>query len=63
MSGIPSLSVSRCTVIVKLSVDSFPDSSLAVTFTVKSLSSSSLPQSLTSGVPVIVPSVIVTPSG
>ena len=62
MSGISSLSVSRCTVIVKLSVDSFPDSSLAVTVTVKSFSSSS-PQSLTVGVPVILPSVIVTPSG
>ena len=64
VSGVPSPSVSLCTVILNVSSDSFPASSFAFTVTVKSFVSS-LPQSFTVGVPVIFPVPLsnVKPSG
>lgn len=63
MSGFPSLSVSLCTVILKVLVDVLPEGSLASTVTVNSLFSSFGPQLSTFGVPLIFPFVYVTPVG
>ena len=63
MSGFPSLSVSLCTVILKVLVDVLPEGSLASTVAVNSLFSSFGPQLSTFGVPLIFPFVYVTPVG
>ena len=64
-SGVPSRSVSLCTVILKVFVDVLPSSSLAVTVTVISRVSSVGVQSVIAGVPVIffVVGSYVTPFG
>ena len=64
-SGVPSRSVSRCTVILKVFVDVLPASSFASTVTVNSRVSSVDVQSVTVGVPLIffVVGSYVTPFG
>ena len=64
-SGVPSRSVSRCTVILKVFVDMLPASSFASTVTVNSRVSSVDVQSVTVGVPLIffVVGSYVTPFG
>ena len=61
-SGVPSLSVSLCTIILKVLVDVLPEGSLASTVTVNSFFSS-LPQLVTLGVPLIFPLLYVKPLG
>ena len=62
ISGVPSLSVSLCTIILKVLVDVLPEGSLASTVTVNSFFSS-LPQLVTLGVPLIFPLLYVKPLG
>lgn len=62
-SGVPSLSVSLCTVILNVLVAIFPVGSLASTVTVNSFVSSFGPQLFTAGVLLILLPVYVTPFG
>lgn len=61
--GVPSLSVSLCTVILNVLVAIFPVGSLASTVTVNSFVSSFGPQLFTAGVLLILLPVYVTPFG